>query len=43
MKSNGLLKWLMLPLLLLLLYVGVKWPGSSREDAGDGTRARNRL
>ena len=38
MKSNGLLKWLMLPLLLLLLYVGVKWPGSSREDAGDGTR-----
>lgn len=37
MKSNGLLKWLMLPLILLLLYVGVKWAGSSRETAGDGT------
>ena len=38
MKSNGLLKWLMLPLILLLLYVGIKWAGSSREGAGDGTR-----
>lgn len=37
MKSNGLLKWLMLPLILLLLYLGVKWAGSSREAAGDGT------
>lgn len=36
MKSNGLLKWLMLPLILLLLYVGVKWAGSSRDDAGEG-------
>ena len=38
MKSNGLLKWLMLPLILLLLYVGIKWTGSSREGVGDGTR-----
>ena len=36
MKSNGLLKWLMLPLILLLLYVGVKWAGSSRNDPGEG-------
>ncbi|PHN53574.1 conjugal transfer protein [Pseudomonas sp. ICMP 8385] len=35
MKSNGLLKWLMLPLILLLLYAGVKWAGSSRDNAGD--------
>ncbi|WP_339430157.1 TIGR03752 family integrating conjugative element protein [Pseudomonas taetrolens] len=32
MKSNGLLKWLMLPLILLLLYVGVKWAGEPRES-----------
>ncbi|AZF53191.1 putative exported protein [Pseudomonas sp. R4-34-07] len=38
MKSNGLLKWLMLPLILLLLYVGVKWAGSSRDDTGEGNR-----
>ena len=36
MKSNGLLKWLMLPLIFLLLYVGVKWAGSSRDDASEG-------
>ena len=31
MKSNGLLKWLMLALLLLVLYIGVKSVGPSRE------------
>ena len=38
MKSNGLLKWLMLPLILLLVYVGVKWAGSSRDNAVEGNR-----
>jgi len=38
MKSNGLLKWLMLPLILLLVYVGVKWAGSSQDNAGKGNR-----
>ncbi|WP_248746227.1 TIGR03752 family integrating conjugative element protein [Pseudomonas sp. MWU12-2037] len=37
MKSNGLLKWLMLPLIALLLYVGLKLAGSSREDNIDST------
>lgn len=36
MKSNGLLKWLMLPLLVLLLYVGVKLAAPSRDVGGEG-------
>lgn len=35
MKSSGLLKWLMLPLLLLLLYAAVKLAAPARDDAGE--------
>lgn len=35
MKSNGLLKWLMLPFAILVLYVVVKQAGSPRNQAGD--------
>ncbi len=35
MKSSGLLKWLMLPLLMLLLYAAVKLAAPARDDAGE--------
>ena len=38
MKSNGLLKWLMLPLLILLIYVGIKVLSPTHSGVDDGVK-----
>jgi regulator of replication initiation timing len=42
MRSNGLLKWLMLPMALLIVFVGVKLFSGDRRPA-DTARSRSRL
>lgn len=38
MKGNGLLKWLMVPMALLLVFVGIKlFSGGNDQPAHDGT------
>lgn len=45
MRSNGLLKWLMIPVALLVLFVGVRlFSGSSKSpNVNDATDATARL
>ena len=43
MKSNGLLKWLMIPVVLLAIFVAYQWLSPTRPPATKGPEVRNAL
>ena len=43
MRSNGLLKWLMLPMLLLLVFVGIKLFSGDRDAPSMARQAGSQL